>query len=87
MGNQEPYNQFLRLLEKHFAPGFHYLLSRKDGQSTTDFIGDTLYKPLLSGHKKAIWGKFSQLLPQIGREIGWVPDGIDLTFFNQTVHS
>ncbi len=87
MGNKKPNNHFLRSIENIFSRGFHYLLLQKEGHRITDFFSDTLYKPLLSGHKQTIWGNFSQMLPQIGRKIGWVPDGIPLIFFNQTVLS
>lgn len=87
MENKEPYNHFLSLIEETFSRRFHYLLRQKTGQEITDFFRETLYMPFLSGHKKTMWGSFSKTLPKIGRKIGWVPDGIPLIFFNQTVHS
>ncbi|MBD3289267.1 hypothetical protein GF337_10720 [candidate division KSB1 bacterium] len=85
MGNKPTESKFLRAIKAAFPRGYNYLLHQNSSQEINDYIDNEIYKPLLVGHKKTLWGEFSKQLPRIGRTIGWVPENIPLIFFNQTV--
>ena len=71
-------------LYKHFPPDKNYLVRQTDNGQINSSLNRCLVELFQSGPKHNIWGKNSEFLSEIGKNIGWVPDKIPATFLSDT---
>ena len=75
----------LNFLIKHFPANANYLIVQKTQDEINSFFTEILFNRTQFSHKKDIWGKTSEMLPQWGKQLGWVPDHFALLFLSETV--
>ncbi len=72
---------------KNFPAGRNYLVTQNHKEQINSFLMERLVAPFQAGRKHNLWGTEAERLPQIGRELGWVPNQIPATFLTDTVEN
>ena len=75
----------LNCLKKYFPPNAHYLILQKSQDEINSYFLGALFAGTQFMHKKDLWGKASEKIPQWGKQLGWVPDHFSLVFLSETV--
>lgn len=77
----------LEWLNQNFPIGKNYLVCQNDKEQINNFLMKQLVAPFQTGRKHNLWGVAARELPQIGRQLGWVPNKIPAIFLAETVEN
>ena len=72
-------------LYQNFPIGKNYLVCQGHKEQINSFIEARLIAPFHAGRKHNLWGEFAARLPQIGKQVGWIPNKMPAIFLTETV--
>jgi energy-coupling factor transporter ATP-binding protein EcfA2 len=72
-------------LEQNFPVGKNYLVCQHHKEQINSFLMERLVAPFQTGRKHNLWGEVAKKLPQIGQQLGWVPNKLPAMFLTESV--
>ena len=75
----------LNKFKEYFPASSHYIVKQNSADEINSFFLQVLFQNTQSTHKKDIWGKVSQQIPDLGKMFGWVADHFPLLFLSESV--
>jgi energy-coupling factor transporter ATP-binding protein EcfA2 len=72
-------------LDQNFPIGKNYLVCQDHKEQINSFIEARLVASFHAGRKHNLWGEIAARLPQIGKQVAWVPNKMPAIFLNETV--
>lgn len=74
-------------LGQNFPIGKNYLVCQRDKEQINSFLMERLVAPFQTGRKHNLWGEVAKKLPQIGQQLGWVPNKLPGIFLTEKVEN
>lgn len=75
----------LAWLYQNFPISKNYLVRQDFSEQINSYLRQRLVAPFQSGRKHNLWGATAATLPQLGKQLGWVPNKIPAIFLSTTV--
>ncbi|MDZ7264396.1 MAG: hypothetical protein ONB16_07415 [candidate division KSB1 bacterium] len=72
-------------ISHNFPATHHYLICQADAEQINLHLMQKLVQPFHKGRKHSLWSATARQLPDLGRQIGWVPNKLPGTFLSETV--